>query len=312
MAKAQVQTDVLCVGHASYDLIFPVPRHPLEDEKCTSSGFIGVGGGPAANASVAVARLGGTAAFAGYLGRDYYGDLHFEELRSEGVATDLVVRGPHPTPVSAILVKPDGKRTVINHRAATPRLEPFQLDFSRVHPRAVLFDGHEPLVSVPFAETARSRNIVTVLDAGSVHKGTIELAPRCDYLVGSEAFARGFCAGQNPPGPGDDFDAVAAVRRLAREVPFAVITMGAKGLVWSAAGEWGSLPAPAVRAVDTTGAGDIFHAAFALRIAIGDDLVSALRYACAAAALGCTRLGARPGIPTRNEVDTFLRDHRDA
>lgn len=307
MAKTQMQIDVLCVGHASYDLIFLVPRHPLEDEKCSASGLIEAGGGPAANASVTVTRLGGTSAFAGYLGRDHFGDLHLEELRSEGVATDFIVRGPHPTPISAILVKPDGKRTVINHRAATPHLEPFQLDFSRVCPGAILFDGHEPLLSVPLAETARSRKIMTVLDAGSVHRGTTELAPLCDCLIGSEAFARNFCAGESLPGPGDDFDAIEAVRQLADLAPVAVITLGVKGLVWSTGGEWGSLFSPTVDAVDTTGAGDIFHGAFAFRIAMGDDLLSALRYANAAAALGCTRLGARPGIPTRDEVNAFRK-----
>lgn len=302
-----MQIDVLCVGHASYDLIFALPSHPLEDEKCSASEFTGAGGGPAANASVTVKRLGGTAAFAGYLGTDHFGDLHFEELRSEGVITDFIRRGPYPTPLSAILVKPDGKRTVINHRAATPYLQRSDVNFSRVHPGAILFDGHEPLISVPLAETARSKDIRTVLDAGSVHRGTVELAPLCDYLVGSETFARDFCARDNLCGAGEDFDPFEAVRRLAGLVRVAVITLGSRGLVWATGGKRGSLSAHVVDAVDTTGAGDIFHGAFTLRIAMGDDPASALRYASAAAALGCTRLGARPGIPTQDEVNAFQK-----
>lgn len=290
--------DVLCVGHAAYDLILQVDRHPGEDEKYAATGFVGTGGGPAANASVTVARLGGTAAFAGYLGEDHFGEPHFEELRSEGVFTDLIVRGPYPSPFSVILVKPDGKRTVINHRTATPFLDVSRIDFSSIHSGAVLFDGHEPNISVPLAKVARTRKIPVVLDAGSVHRGTVELAPLSDYLVCSEAFARDFCSGKDP---------IAAVKDLAAIAPVAVITLGSRGLVWCGGSECGHIPALLVDAVDTTGAGDIFHGAFALRLVRGDDLVSALRYASAAAALGCTKMGARPGIPKETELIEFLQ-----
>jgi sulfofructose kinase len=298
-----IEVDVLCVGLAVYDLVLPVDHHPGEDEKCFASGFVGAGGGPAANAAVTVARLGGTAAFAGYLGRDPFGDLHFEELRSEGVLTDLIVRGPLPSPFSAILVKPDGKRTVISHRAATPVLEEAQVDFSGIRPRVVLFDGHEPLISPSLARSARTDGAAIVLDAGSVHVGTLQLAPLCDYLIASEKFGRDFCREDDP---------LEAIGKLARVAPAAVITLGTGGLVWCAGGACGEIPAFTVAAVDTTGAGDIFHGAFALRTALGDGFAAALRYAGAAAALGCTKMGARPGIPKDNEVKEFLEKFRDA
>ncbi len=292
-----IEVDVLCVGLAVYDLVLPVDHHPGEDEKCIASGFVGAGGGPAANAAAAVARLGGTSAFAGYLGRDPFGDLHFEELRSEGVITDLVVRGLHPTPFAVILVKPDGRRTVIAHRAATPALDAGKVDLSGIRPGVVLFDGNEPLISPALAQEARANGAAVVLDAGSVHGGTVKLAPLCDYLIASEKFGRDFCNEDSP---------LEAVRRLARIAPAAVITLGAEGLVWCAEGACGKIPAFAVNAVDTTGAGDIFHGAFALRTAMGDNFMSALRYAGAAAALGCTTMGARPGIPKKSAVDAFL------
>ncbi|MFZ2446825.1 MAG: PfkB family carbohydrate kinase [Syntrophobacteraceae bacterium] len=293
-----MNVDVLCVGNASYDLVLSVDHHPDADEKCFASGFIGAGGGPAANAAVSVARLGGTAAFAGYLGRDHFGDLHFEELRSEGVITDLVARGAHPTPLSSILVKPYGKRAVVTYKSATPVLGPSRVDFSQIRPKAVLFDGHEPKISVPLAKQFLGSDIITVLDAGSVHPGTVALAPLCRYLIASEKFARDFC-GENDP--------VEAAKKLARTAPVAVVTLGAEGLVWRRGGECGRLPSVPVEVVDTTGAGDIFHGAFALRTAMGDDLLPALRYASAAAALGCTRMGARPGIPKKSEVDRLVQ-----
>jgi sulfofructose kinase len=317
-----MEIDVLCVGLAVYDLVFQVDHHPGADEKCFAAGLVKCGGGPAANAAVAVARLGGTAAFAGYLGRDIFGAMHFEELIAEGVSTDLVVRdrksiedgpqsirpgkpvpGPVATPISSILVKPDGKRTVVTNQDTTLVLEPGEVDFDRVRPRTILFDGHQPAISLPLAVTAKARKIPTVLDAGSVHKGTLELAPLCTYLVASEKFARDLSKQKDP---------VRALEYLGKIAPVAVITLGEAGLVWaSGAGPQkslrGNLESFPVDVVDTTGAGDIFHGAFALRIAAGDGLMSALRFASAAAALGCSKMGARAGIPFRAEVDSFLR-----
>jgi sulfofructose kinase len=306
--------DVLCVGLASYDFVYSVKRHPEADEKCFATGLLMGGGGPAANAAVSVARLGGIAAFAGYLGRDIFGSMHFEELLSEGVITSLVVRDGHPTPLSTIIVKPDGKRSIVTHKGSTPVLEPDQVDFTAVRPRAILFDGHQPAISVPLAKKAREQNIPTVLDAGSVHKGTLELAPLCGYLAASEKFARDLSGEKDP---------ARALGFLARIAPVAVITLGGAGLVWAAKRrcrdahsnlrrraeqEGGSIEAFPVDAVDTTGAGDIFHGAFALRIAGGENLLRALRYASAAAALGCAKMGARSAIPTKAEVESLMHD----
>jgi sulfofructose kinase len=322
--RQSMEIDVLCVGHAAYDLVYSVDHHPEADEKCLASGLLMCGGGPAANAAVTVARLGGIAAFAGYLGRDVFGDMHFEELLSEGVITSMVVRGRHPTPLSSIIVKPGGKRTVITHKGSPPVLEPDQVDFTRVRPGAILFDGHQPAISVPLARKARTENIPTILDAGSVHKGTTELAPLCGYLAASEKCARDLSGEKDP---------ARALGFLARIAPVAVITLGEAGLVWaygtvgpasrnveiaqaSGGGRRDSgnqappprrLGAFPVDAVDTTGAGDIFHGAFALRIARGEKIPGALRYASAAAALGCTGLGARTAIPAKAEVEEFLK-----
>jgi sulfofructose kinase len=114
--------DVLCIGHASYDLVFSIDHHPLADEKISASGFIGMGGGPAANAAVTVAKLGFKAAYAGYLGLDIYGEHHYRELLDSGVNSDLIIRGKLPTPLSTVLVKPDGRRALINYKGETNTL----------------------------------------------------------------------------------------------------------------------------------------------------------------------------------------------
>ncbi|MDD5319351.1 MAG: PfkB family carbohydrate kinase [Methylococcales bacterium] len=292
------QIDVLCVGHASYDLVFSVSRHPLEDEKIFADGFFGCGGGPAANAAVATSRLGYTASFAGYLGQDLYGEKHYQELAACGINTELIVRGSAPTPVSAILVKPDGKRALINYKGETKPLPSGAIDFSSVKSKVILFDGHEPYISPPLAERARAEGIPTVLDAGSLHEGTLALMERVDYLVCSEKFARQFAG-----------DEKTALTRLAEVSPAVVITLGEKGLIWQCGQEWGSFPAFPITAIDTTGAGDAFHGAFAAAVAANMCWLDVLCYASAAGALCCTKIGARSGLPSRQEHRALFKGH---
>ena len=294
---------VLCVGHASYDLVFSVPHHPEADEKIFADSLISCGGGPAANAAVTVARLGYKAAFAGYLGNDTYGQIHFEELQRENVSTDLVARGTMPTPLSVILIKPDGKRALVNYKGATEPLPANSIDFSNVSPKVILFDGHEPLLSEPLCAWAKSKAIPTVLDAGSLHKGTDALMFSVDFLVCSEKFARQWLNAD---------DSERALSLLAERSPAVVVTLGERGLIWRKGAESGRVPAFPVKAVDTTGAGDAFHGAFAAALASGQDWLDILRYASAVGALCCTKAGARPGIPFRETVELFLKNQRQS
>ncbi|TRW89774.1 carbohydrate kinase family protein [Candidatus Methylobacter oryzae] len=283
--------DVLCVGHASYDLIFSVSRHPGADEKTVADDLLGCGGGPAANAAVCAARLGLTSAFASYLGRDLYGDKHLQELNDAGVNTELVVRGSSPTPLSTILVSPDGKRCLINYKGDTQALSADDApDFTDVRAKVVLFDGHEPFISLALVEKARQANIPTVLDAGSVHEGTLALMDKVDYLVCSEKFANQYAGNEHK-----------ALSQLAELAPVVVVTLGERGLIWQRGNEQGAVPAYPVTAVDTTGAGDAFHGAFAAALALGMDWQSILRYASAAGTLCCMKMGARLGLPSREE-----------
>jgi len=285
-----INIDVLCVGQASYDLIFSVSHHPGADEKIVADSLLSCGGGPAANAAVCVSKLGLTSAFAGYLEHDIYGIKHFQELNDSGVNTQLIIRGTYPTPLSAILVSPDGKRCLINYRGDTQALAADALDFTDVRAKVILFDGHEPFISLPLAEKARQANIPTVLDAGSVHDGTLALMDKVDYLVCSEKFANQYA--------GDEHKAIS---RLAELAPVVVITLGDRGLIWQRGHEQGSVPAYPVTPIDTTGAGDAFHGAFAAGLALGLDWQTLLRYASAAGALCSMKMGARLGLPSREE-----------
>ena len=293
-----MKIDVLCVGASAYDLTFSVAAHPLPDEKVFASSLVSCGGGPAANAAVTVARLGGTAVFAGYLGNDTFGDLHWQELASEGVFTDWIARGSHPSPVSTIIAKPDGSRTLIAYQGDTPKLAVGSIDFSHLMPQVILFDGHEPHISIPLASWAKENGIPTVLDAGSLHQGTQALANQVKYLVCSQKFAQQLTGEPNE---------LLATRKLSKIAPIVVVTLGERGLIWQRHEAEGRLSAFAVDAVDTTGAGDTFHGAFAWCVAQQMDWLDMLMLASAAAALCSMKVGARHGIPSGREVTRFLR-----
>ena len=287
--------DVLCVGHASYDLIYSVDHHPLADEKISATGFVGMGGGPAANAAVTVAKLGFKAAYVGYLGLDIYGERHYQELLDSGVHSDLIIRGYFPTPLSTVLVKPNGQRALINYKGEAKALSAVAINFSSINPKVVLFDGHEPQLSNALLESRQKNPIISVLDAGSLNDGTLALMHKVDYLVCSEKFAIQY-AGTTE----------IALQRLAELAPTVVITLGEKGLIWKHSQEQGALSAFSVDSIDSTGAGDAFHGAFAAALCAEMNWTDILRYASAAGAWCCTKLGARTGIPNHQEIQLLL------
>lgn len=297
----QIAIDVLCVGQATYDLIFQVPHHPAEDEKMVASHFWGCGGGPASNAAITVTRAGGSAAFAGYVSNDLFGQRHWAELQEAGVVTEWIVRGASQTPMSTVLVKPNGKRALVNYRSATQPLAADAIDFSLCKPKVMLFDGHEPLLSPPLALWAKQQGILTIMDAGSMHPGTQTLMGMVDHLVSSKKFARQATHCEDP---------LQSLDILLQHAPIVVITLGEQGLIWGKRdGSRGQLPAHPVTAVDTTGAGDVFHGAYSLCLAQVRDWDYTLAYASAAAALSCIALGARPSIPGRADTEAFLAAH---
>ena len=293
--------DVLCVGAGTYDLVYSVERDPQPDEKIRASAFTGCGGGPAANAAITVSRLGLQSAFVGYLGNDIFGNAHINELQQDGVNTDLVARGDESSALSVVMVKPDGSRSLVNYRKPESFLAAGSVDFSSIDAKVILFDGHEPYISPPLAKEARQGDIITLLDAGSIHPGTEELAGLVDYLVCSESFGFGF-TGESTEDK--------ALEKLDSYAPNVVITLGNRGLVWKNAEGPGSTDAFNVKAVDTTGAGDVFHGALAACLAQKLEWRESLVYASTAGALCCMKIGARPGIPTKEEVEGFLAAQR--
>ena len=288
--------DVLCVGYACMDINFNAPHHPASDEKVRALSMHSCGGGPASNAAVAIARLGGQAAFAGYLGRDAFGDAHLMELLEAGVQTAGVDRGDAATPVAAVTIKPDGDRSIIDYRVPSALAPKDIISLSAQPARVLLVDGHQPLLSIKLVKEARHLGIPSVLDAGSVHEGTMRLYNKVDYLISSQKFARQLSGEDDPRKALAFFDGAA---------PFTAVTWGRGGVYWQDDKGQHHMPAFDIEAVDTTGAGDAFHAAFALGLAKAMELRTNLRRACATAALTCMKVGARSALPEGARVDAL-------
>lgn len=291
--------DVLCVGFACHDLVFDVPSHPGPDEKLRANGLLNCGGGLAANGAVTAARLGCRTAFVGYLGADLYGEMHLAEFHAAGVITDWVVRGAEPTPLSAIIVKPDGARTIVNYRGHSEGACAGQFDLTQCQAKSILIDGHQFALAKEVVAYAKVKQIPVVVDADAIRPQMVELVTLVDYVVASEHFAEEYGGGSVETG----------LAKLASGAPNVVVTLGERGLIWQRGAEQGALAAFPVNAIDTTGAGDAFHGAFAAGLAQGMGWDELLRYASAVGALCCTKVGGRVGIPTAAEVAAFLAAH---
>lgn len=304
------QLDVLCAGLVCVDLLLAVPHHPGPDEKLRAASRLIAPGGPAAVAAAQIARLGGRAAFAGLIG-DERTDPFAPLLRNAFAAADidhsalLSVAG-FETPLAAILVKPDASRAVLSHRPeppapASPAPNPADAPAFPAA-RVILTDGHRPGWNAALHRHARAGGAPLVLDAGSLSPSVRELAALADHVVASEACARAALEGADPAAPWADLPRAFGATAGA----VVVATLGPRGAVWWRDGRRGRSAAFRIDAVDTTGAGDAFHGAYALGLARGMAFDDLLRFASAVGALACKRPGAWPALPDAAELAAFL------
>ena len=298
--------DILCVGHAAYDLIFSMDCFPTENTKLPVDSLVECGGGPAANAAFLLALWGVPTGLAALVGDDPYGHAIVKEMRKIGADTSLLeIRPGFATSLSAILVNVQGgSRTIVNRtiKGDHVRLDPEKL--SAANPRVMLFDGHAVQAALDAAK--RFPNAKTVIDAGSLYEGTINLVDKVDYIVASEGFAKQITGGKSCDTPEGQQRAIDATRKVARPGATVVVTLGERGLFYGEdGGEVRHMSAPRVTAVDTTAAGDIFHGAFAYGVLQGMPLEENLQFSSRTAALSVTRPGGRTSIPGLQEVQEF-------
>ena len=284
---------VFGLGQCSLDHIGKVDGYPPPDHKCELFETVIQGGGPAATAMVALSRWGLSCYIAGVIGDDLFGRLIETSLREEGVNTaGLVIRKGATSQFAFIAAEPVlGRRTVFWQRPTGQEIRPDEIDLTILRQARVLHtDGLCMETALFAAGKARQSGVPVVVDAGTLRDGMVELARLSDCFIASEPFARALTG---------DHDPRRACRMLSDLGPRVVgVTLGEAGYVAMAGGKWIERQAYRVKAVDTTGCGDVFHAGFVYGLVHGWNAEKSLDLGAWAAAQVSLQLGGRSGIPT--------------
>jgi sugar/nucleoside kinase (ribokinase family) len=294
---------VLCIGLPVRDLTFGVQAVPGRGQKFNADRFAQICGGNALNAAIGVNRLGGRASLTGPMGDadETASQYIFDDLAKEGIDTTHLVRMPGlVTPISGIMMDPSGERTIISFR--DPALWKVKLPDADVLLKdcdAILIESRCAGFATALCHEARKRGIPVVVDIDSTLSQSEGLLTASSHLIFSDE------ALQSTAGIADNLKALKKMATLTSS--FLAVTRGPKGTLWldeqHNPQETAAFP---VHTVDTLGAGDIFHGAFALEFAAGQAVPDALRFASAAAALKCTRYGGAFACPQRAEVEQLL------
>jgi sulfofructose kinase len=305
---SQSSAHVLCIGGVCVDHVLELDALPSGEGKQLARHSRWGGGGPAATAAVAISRLGAGATWYGLVGDDLAGEMLTEMLQQAGVAVGegSVIKGA-ATSISEVLVDADGHRwlgyyrgeglpsttgDVDDHRVAS------LLDLSPVH--AVMCDRSCSGLATKAFEMARERGVPRVVDVEESRGREIgQLTGLADHVIFSAAGLSSYTGLADP---------AAALRVARRRLPGATVgvTQGPSGSVFLTAEGLLSVPAPVVKAKDTTGCGDVFHGAYALALGEGLAVPGAAVFATAVAALKAVRGDAWLGMPTRAEVDALI------
>lgn len=293
---------LMVLGHAVIDHVFALAEAPVAAEKYRAVGYRAVGGGMAANAAVAIRRLGGEVSFCGRVGDDAVGTAIRDGLVAEGIDTTyLTTRPGRISPLSGVMVDPTGQRTLANY--TDPQLFegidglPGRLDDDI---QVVLTDYRWNAGAVHLLALAKDTGRISILDFDRNAPKDLTLLACATHIVFGEAGLKALTGRRK----------LERALRAARKWTDAWlgVTAGSRGVLWLEGQDIHEMPGFEVDSVDTLGAGDVFHGAFALALAEGKRESEAIWFAQAAAALKTTRFGGREGSPTRAEVTAFLAD----
>lgn len=303
----QDQIEVIGLGQASLDYLGRLPYFPDEDLKVELQDIQVQCGGPASTAMVALSRLGVKATFIGSISDDPIGVEIKKGLKEAGLNSSGLKISPDFTSQFAFITvnAKSGARTIFWHRGTAPPLKPEDINLDRFSKAKILhLDGLMIEASLEAARQAKELGIKVVLDAGTMRKGSKDLVSLVNTLIASEGFAHPLLDDDTSPQK-----SIEALRELGPDD--VVITLGSKGSVGWNGRQWFEQKAYPVRAVDTTGAGDVYHGAYVYGLLKDWDMGQCMRFASAVAAIKCKMIGARQGIPSIEEVHDFMNNYPD-
>jgi sulfofructose kinase len=293
----------LGLGICPLDYLGVVSTYPRLDQKVDLVDFKVQGGGPVPTALVAIARLGGKTGLISKIGNDHEGELIRKELESERVDTRHMLVDKRGRSLQAFVWvdRKSGKRTVVLNNTESSEIKPEEIKASLFRKaKYLLLDGRDREANLRASRLARKYGCQIVIDVGSYRPEVKPLLPFTDYLVIGREFSLEFT------GIGKVKRALVDLDRRYRPKAV-VITSGERGAIGIIDGSVFRQSGFKVEVVDTTGAGDVFHGAFIYGLTKNWEVPKAVEFACACAAMKCTALGGRTGIPTYRKVLKFLR-----
>ena len=299
MATIPNQMDVLVIGRNCLDFISVVDTFPAEDEKVALAFRLVEGGGQGGTAACCIARLGGRVGLIGKVGADQEGRFCLDRLNFFGVDTrfvEIVKRGQ--TPVAYLFVtRKNGRRTIIYEPSQLPGIALTAQHLAMLSTAATVLLDPETTYLAEAVKMNKGPGTRIIYDCERWKPGVAQMMALADYFIPSAVFL------DSAPVTAEPMDFHQKVLRLDKDTRGQlIVTCGEQGAVYPHGGHLYRVPAPDVTAVDTIGAGDNFHGAFALAVSLGFDLHRAVRFAVAAASLSCREYGGRKGLPDRREV----------
>lgn len=297
------RADIVAIGLNATDTLIRVPSFPAFDSKTKILSSSVLPGGQAATAAVACRRWGLRSRYVGKIGDDAAGRLQREEFAREEVEAHLI-EVPNCTSQLAFIIvdQATGERTILWQRDDRLDLRPEELPQEWIRgARLIHVDGHPSAPAAAAARLAREAGAMVTADLDNVYPGVEELLEYIDFMIGSRDFPERLL------GASDLLESLPEItRRFGCRVAGA--TLGRDGVLAWDGRQFHYCPAFAVDPVDTTGAGDVFHAGFAYALLRGDTLPAILEFSCAAAGLNCMALGARGGIRPLDEIEKLRRE----
>jgi len=303
--EAASMVDFVGVGINSVDTLIRLPRFPAFDSKVEIISSEILPGGQVATAAVACQRWGLRTRYVGKIRDDFAGKLQREGLQREGLEIHLIEVPQCSSQIAFILVdQSSGERTILWKRDARLDLLPEELNQEWIRRARLLHvDGHPSAPAVLAAQWAREAGVTVTADLDNLYPGVEALLEQVDFLISSREFP------ERLMGIADPIESLPEIlRRFGCRT--AGVTLGQQGaLAWDGE-QFHYSPGFRVHAVDTTGAGDLFHGGFAYCLLEGRSLADTLEFSCAAAALNCTASGARGGIRPIREIEALMREGR--
>jgi ribokinase len=299
-----MNASIVVIGSSNTDMVIHTDHIPKPGETILGGKFFMNPGGKGANQAVAAARLGGDVIFIAKTGNDVFGEQAKHGFQKEGIDTRFIGVDPiNPSGVALIIVDKKGENSIVVAPGANGMLtvDDLKKSFSEIsRPGFLLMQLEIPLETVQFAADYASRNnIKVILNPAPASTLPDSLFPFIDYITPNEIEAEMLTGVVVNDGASAELAAKVLATKGAKTV---IITRGEEGALLLRENKFYHIPVVKVNPVDTTAAGDVFNGAIAVSLCEGDDIQAAVAFACRAAAISVTRLGAQSSAPYRNEL----------